>query len=143
MKHLLRLRHHPHCTDGKTGVLRGETGCLFLASVLLKCNSVNMPVKSLTTLLHLNSQQKANTQCLNLTQRIPGNILWSLGSHNIVFFFFPSGNHLLHLAWGLVMINFHSQLESRITWNHPEVRLQGLLLGRFKGKLALSVSNAV
>lgn len=66
-----------------------------------------------------------------------------LGLTQYRFFFFPSGNHLLHLAWGLVMINFHSQLESRITWNHPEVRLQGLLLGRFKGKPALSVSNAV
>lgn len=56
MQHLLHLRHHPHCTDGKTGVLRGETGCLFLASVLLKCNSVNMPIKSLARLLDLNSQ---------------------------------------------------------------------------------------
>lgn len=56
MKHLLHLCHHPHCTDGKTGVLRGQTGCLFLASVLLKCSLVNIPVKSLAKLLNLNSQ---------------------------------------------------------------------------------------
>lgn len=58
-------------------------------------------------------------------------------------FFFSSRNHLLHLAWGLGMINFHGQLESRITWNHPEVHLQGSLPERFKGKPTLSVSNTI
>lgn len=57
--------------------------------------------------------------------------------------FFPSRNHLLHLTWGLAMTNFYDQLESRIAWNHPEVRLQGLLPERFKGKPTLSVSNTI
>lgn len=58
-------------------------------------------------------------------------------------FFFPSRNHLLYLTWELAMINFHGQLESRITWNPPEVHLEGLLPERFKGKPTLSVSNTI